>query len=101
MNTNNIDQYGRTLYADSVLNRIVTVFPPAKWNEAEKEWKFSSRPKGAVNLGKLLLSPPDELLQLQIDIRAGQRQKPEMYGMTPAAFVAPTRKEANVKYLTD
>ena len=102
MNTNKIDQYGRTLYADSVLNRIVTLFPPAKWErqkDGQMGYTFSAVPCGAFNLGKFLLSPPDELLQLQTDIRAGQRQKPEMYGMTPAAFCS-YRRSANVQYLT-
>lgn len=102
MNTNNIDPHGRTLYSDSVLNRIVTLFPPAKWErqkDGQMGWTFNAVPYGAFNLGKFLLSPPDELLQLQTAIRAGHRQKPEMYGLTPAAFCS-YRKSANVKYLT-
>jgi hypothetical protein len=112
MITNNIDQYGRTLYADSVLNRIVTAYPPAKWErqkDGQMGWTYNSRPDcrpdgSAIwyNLGHILLTPPSmELAAKQAEIRAGRKDlKPEMPGFTPAAFCAPKRKAANVQHFT-
>jgi hypothetical protein len=109
MNINTIDPNGRTLYSDSVLNRIVTAFHGAKWNEAESKWDYDSRPikdrrTGKpmwVNLGRLLLEPVPCYAELQADIRAGNKEwKPMMFGFTPAAFFAPTRNKKNVQHFT-
>ena len=105
MNTTNIDQHGRTLYADSVLNRIVTAYPCAT---DSTPYSYPDGTPARFNLGKILLSrPPLELEALQAEIRAEADPdrraalKRCMMAFTPAAFVAPYRKASNVQHLTD
>lgn len=105
MNTNKIEPHGRTLYADSVLNRIVTAYPCAT---DSTPYSYPDGTPARFNLGKILLSrPPMELEALQAEIRAEADPdrraalKRCMMAFTPAAFVAPYRKASNVQHLTD
>jgi len=104
MNINKIDPRGRTLYADSVLNRIVTAYPCAT---DSTPYRYKDGAVAGFNMGKMLLSPPPpELAALQADIRTEADPdrradlKRAMLAFTPAAFVAPTRKAANVQHFT-
>lgn len=104
MNINNIDPHGRTLYADSALNVIVTGY---RGIHADN---IVTNPDGLpawFNLGKILLNePPQDVAELQAAIRSEtdpERRdalKRGMLAITPAAFVTPPRKAANVQYLT-
>ncbi len=104
MNINNIDPHGRTLYADSVLNVIVTGY---RGVHADNIVTYPDGLPAWFNLGKMLLNePPQDVAALQAAIRSEtdpERRdalKRGMLAITPAAFVTPPRKAANVQYLT-
>lgn len=104
MNYNKIDPHGRTLYGDSVLNVIVSGH---RGVHADNIVTYPDGTPGWFNLGKILLNdPPSDVAELQAAIRSetdpDKRDvlKRSMLAITPAAFVTPPRKAANVQYLT-